>query len=257
MLLFQAATMAIEDPTLIPSILFYSLSWVLIAVMLHKKSFPSPWERCKSVDEILSTLIFGTRMSQIHIDAYEGHATSVAMRKLEKERAQRVKDSLMAFKGVMMKLKREYLATDPYAYLQATEVKKINFFASFLYYVHMMLQYLCQYTKMVRNLITWKCSNYTFVLWAFCVILGTLFLFIDITSFIMWYCRIAVWVWFSPIMKLVDIFFVQKFHATIDHLTKEIRKNDDDYMDSLFSSDMFKNMSKKVKIAQEDATKLK
>merc|ERR1712045_489099 len=110
---------------------------------------------------------------------------------------------------------------------------------------------------MIRNILNWKCSSYTFVLWAMCVMLGTFCLFVDISSFIIWYCRIAAYLWFSPLMKVIDILLIQRFHMTIDHMTKQIRKNEESYEDTIFSLDVLKGMSKKVKEAQEDATKLK
>lgn len=158
---------AIENPHLIPALLFYTIALIMWATSYNYSNHPSPWKRCEvsfifwgggrqvpflnlcllgifliahhppsilpcqSVPSIFKKLI--NRQDFVHIDVvpYQGYEASLSGDELEKARRERVQKLLFALKSVAARVSKEKKKGDPYYYLVATEDKnpfKLNLF---------------------------------------------------------------------------------------------------------------------------------
>ena len=45
---FLATTLLVEKPQLLPSYIFFSMAWILMAAMDYRSKFPDVWSRCRT-----------------------------------------------------------------------------------------------------------------------------------------------------------------------------------------------------------------
>jgi hypothetical protein len=110
--LFVSAALAIENPLLIPTILFYGLAWILLTIGYFSSTHPYPWQRCKSAGELLLVDLLGRRMHKpIHIEPNVGVEEAELLAKLDKVKAERVSSFLYDFMMVGLKVRRIYKKT--------------------------------------------------------------------------------------------------------------------------------------------------
>jgi len=206
-LLFQAVITAIENPRLIPGLWFCGLGFTLSSFMFGKCRHPSPWDRCKNLDQIVDDIFVGNKGDDISIDPHVGIDLEEAHVKLYKARVERVKKLFKAVKGFLKKSRTDFSKIDKYAHLTATEEQKSmkdrfnlaeNLLQTPIYYIHLLLQSICQVFRMVRNVFTWDSSYYSFMIMTTCFGIGLFLLLFPYGWFLLWSCRICAWICLGP-----------------------------------------------------------
>lgn len=259
---FLSVMCAIENPHLIPALLFYTIALIMWATSYNYSNHPSPWKRCESVPSIFKKLI--NRQDFVHIDVvpYQGYEASLSGDELEKARRERVQKLLFALKSVAARVSKEKKKGDPYYYLVATEDKNpfklnlFNFLDSPLQSIHLILKNLCSNLRILRSIITWKAYHYSFAIMVYSILIGTAFVLLPVNKLIQWVCRIVALVILGPWMKLVDIFYIMPYFPAPDRETDTLEVKEPN-VEAFFESSTFKMLTKRVRIAQEEALKLK
>uniref|UniRef100_A0A7S0KZP6 Uncharacterized protein n=1 Tax=Asterionellopsis glacialis TaxID=33640 RepID=A0A7S0KZP6_9STRA len=259
--LFLAAILAIEFPTLTPTILLYSLAWTMATINYHGSVYPNPWKRCKSMHQENLIMILGhSQRGPIFIKPGEGIAEGEALDKLDAVKAERVQVFLRDLMSVGLKARRMYsksnmqnISLETGDISGSTIIEKMV--GSYLNYLHLMLYYMCTYLRMFRNLITSNSSSsHRFTMYL--IFAGTFWLVMPMEAIILWSARAFAWTFLGPWMKLVDIWYVHQYYRTTEEL-KEDPVFRGTNLETLFASSKFQEMAKSVRIAAEDARKLK
>mmetsp|Transcript_2409 Transcript_2409/g.4473 ORF Transcript_2409/g.4473 Transcript_2409/m.4473 type:complete len:552 (+) Transcript_2409:343-1998(+) len=259
---FFSVMCAINNPHLIPALVFYGVAAIMWATSYSNSNHPSPWKRCESVRSIVNKIINRQDFVHIQISPYEGYEASLTRDELEKARRERAKKLLFALKSFAARVMREKKKGDPYYYLVATEDKNpfqlnlFNFLDSPLQSIHLILNYLCSNLRILRSIITWKAYHYSFAIMVYSTLLGTAFAFLPVNKLIQWVCRVVALIILGPWMKLVDIFYVMPYFPAPDRETNKLEVKEPN-VDALFECSTFKILTKRVRVAEEDALKLK
>mmetsp|Transcript_8253 Transcript_8253/g.17758 ORF Transcript_8253/g.17758 Transcript_8253/m.17758 type:complete len:1105 (-) Transcript_8253:213-3527(-) len=211
MLVFYLSTIVIEKPRLLPSYFLFGCAWILITNMLNKQAHPSPWRRGHSLAEYLAVLLdsaSGHRPREI--EPYEGSKEALKLEEAWKKRiadddANYSKQALLDAKVeaiqseavIRTRTKAKNLIEDPVSSLAGNKL---------LPYQQRLSRY-CMKIRLVRNVLNWEESPWSFFLTM--ALLGASFvaLFIPWGLICKWSIRIAVYGLLGPWMALFDVFF--------------------------------------------------
>jgi hypothetical protein len=232
---FLALAHVVENPNLIPSYFFASLTWLLLATMTYRQSLPDLWDRCKSYRECGEAVIVGTSSTlprrirpnenaskaeeyyeswRKRIEESESAATKAYEEQLQaqREHEKEVQDYIDG--DVDLADRKEGVSVDP--------------FKQFLFPIQQCLAVLCRYVRHTKHVLTWQECYIAFWVTSACAILAVLTAFIPWLFIIKWTARGVVYGLLGPGMKLVDIFYVSKIKPlTSDELEqKKLRDRD-------------------------------
>jgi hypothetical protein len=254
-LLFMASIIAVERPAMVPSMICLSIAYIMFNIGYCTSRHPSPWKRCKS------PIPFGKRRDVMY-EEHEGHTKSLILQELNRKRLQRLRSLLQAISFFYFTLRKEYAKLDYTYYLVPTEKfhLKLNmtvFIENYLSTLQQTLQTTCCYMRIIRNIVTWKSYNYSFVIMARFFVLGMALMFFPMISMFRWVCRIVVFTFLGPWMKIIDVYFIQPFYPTAND-KRELSDYQDFIVDTFY--DVTKVMNKlkhKIRLAEEEGLKLK
>lgn len=140
MLLFSAM-LAVERPQLLPSIVFYLISYGLLWNNYYLSSHPSPWSRVRSFARVALTNHFSTSR-RVEILPETGVQEEQLLERLDQYKGLRVMDFLYSGMYVGLKVYRVYSKNTPVDI--STESKRLAIFSklyvNYLYYAHVLLQ---------------------------------------------------------------------------------------------------------------------
>lgn len=138
-----------------------------------------------------------------------------------------------------------------------TEDNDFVLFGEYLYYLHLMLKTYCNGLRVFKNVISWHSSSKSFVFTVGCFLIGTILLLLPLGTIFLYTIRILVWTLFGPWMKLFDFHHMQHRYGRIHQDNDEIKEIKPINVDSFFESPEMKKLAKMVRVAAEDALKLK
>jgi hypothetical protein len=226
---FVALAYVVENPNLIPSYFFASLTWLLLATMTYRQTLPDLWDRCKSYRECGEAVVVGaastlprrirpnenaTKAEEYYefwrkrIETSESAATKAYEEQLkaQREHEKEVQDYVDA--DVDLADRKDGVSVDP--------------FKPFLFPIQQCLAVLCRYVRHTKHVLTWQECYIAFWVTSACAVLAVLTAFIPWLFIIQWTARVVVWT--SPGMKLVDIWYVSKIRPlTPDELDEKKR----------------------------------
>jgi hypothetical protein len=257
---FLTFIILVERPTYIPSFFFASISWVMIAIMFHRRHHPNPWRKCKSFFELFLTLALGNSQTGPHIiQANQNKDEAVAFEEQIRKRiveAERL--SLKAAKDAEEEQAqaerdlKEIGETDNDISTKKVRGISIDPFRRIMEPIQGYLQLACRIIRYIRNILLWEECYLAFWITSGCFILSIACLFVPWSFLILWTSRIIVWTIFGPWMRLVDLYYYSK----VENMTEEeIEKQKEKFMKARHLK--IKAMALKAKIDRENAQKQK
>lgn len=259
---FIGCVFIVENPQLIPSAFFASISWILIASMFFRRHHPNPWCRCKSFTDILVALVYGDSFPPANITPGENDKAIVAWeeywmkkaadaQKAAEEAAQEAADEEEENEAAAGDLGDgdNDLSTKANGKLIPISVDPLKpYMEPFQAY----LAIACRLVRYVRNIVMWEECYLAFWLSFGCLILSVGCVFVPWFFLIRWTSRIVVWTVFGPWMKLVDIYYWSPMENMSEEELAEAKQKRKD-LRKKFLAEQIEN----ARIAREDAKKLK
>ena len=233
---FILAVHLVERPALFPSFFFFSISWMLLAVMGYRCNNPNPWAWNKSFLVILQYLALGRTVHPTKsIASHEYEKESIVFNNKWKQRIAETEEATLKRNEDRMKQLAEHDALMAQIDEVETDISSNpetgsllpNPLKPILYPIQQYLGMACKSLRFVRNLICWEECYYSFWLTAASFILGIIFIFIPWFFLFHWALRITVWFGFGPHMKLVDIFWYSKMANKFNEEAAEKDREDE------------------------------
>lgn len=253
---------SIERPELCASMFFYMLAWCLLSTNFYASRHPNPWKRVKRSEETNLVVLTGRSFHPaITIEPDKGVEEAKIVDLVDQLRGERMSKLITEFLYFMLKVYRIYSKTTVTANFFSTPNNQWSFLSGRLYYLHMLLKYICQYARLYLALINWQ-GYYTNKVTTMFLAMGTLYLVPHVHHLTWWIVRIVAWTLLGPWMKLLDVYLVHRWFKTSDELMKIVQScgtPDPDLPDfeQLLESEVFLNMSKSGRVIGENAIKLK
>jgi len=256
MTLFFSAVTLVEKPSLLPSYIFGSIAWLLIAVMGFRHNNPDPWDQPKTFRDIVEILLVGEPLEPPPtITKNQNKKEASAYRKKWADKIKELEKNSVEEKRRAVREAREEAEIDSAEVDLGTESKgglNLNPLKPFLLPVQKNLGKLLECVRFMKNVMLWEECYFAFWITCACIILGVFSLFIPWTFIVIWSTRLAVWAGCGPWMKLVDIYYYSK----IEDLSKS--KKSKRMRDLKKSRDNYLNLLKEdVRLKEEEAKKLK
>ena len=255
-LLFMTSIIAVENPVMLPSILCFSMAYIMFKIGYRASRHPYPWKRCKSPIPFV-------KARPVTYEEHQGYTNSLVLQNLDRMRLQRLRILLQAISFFYFTLRKEYAKLDYTYYLVPTEEKghlKLNmtfFIENYVSTLQQGLQSMCCYLRIVRNIATWKSYNYSFVIMVRFFVIGIALALFPITFVFRWICRIVVFTFLGPWMKIIDLYFVQPFYPTSTD-KRDLNEYQDFIFDKFYdATNVMNKLKHKIRLAEEEALKLK
>jgi len=221
-LFFMAVTL-VEKPKLIPSYSFFSLASVMLISMSWRNNHPNPWYRCPSFMTFFKVLTTGDALLtpekiEAGQNAEEGMKFDLEWKELietaEKKAEERAKEVAQEQAELQKELQElggmegEDISTN----IGAGGLSNLNPLAlkKYLYPVQQYLVIGCEYMRLLKNILLWEESIFSFWITFISLLLSVICLFIPWTFICTWTARLVAWSVFGPWMKLVDIYVLNK-----------------------------------------------
>jgi hypothetical protein len=269
--LFVAAVVCVERVDLILPILLIAIAWILVSIKYHLSRKAYPWKRVKSVGSMnLVVLAGGSLQQSLNIAPNVGVEEGKKDDLLDELKAKRMSLIIWLWLSFMLNVYRIYsksLFTG--VKITTTEKDGFRFLADRLYYIHLLLKYICQYARMFRTFMSWRTYS-THIITMRCFMFGTMWLLFPVGTILLWMVRLVVWTLLGPWMKFVDMYWVHpvyqtkeelqqmisqaKEEETIESLSKRLPLPD---FDSLLASKTFRQLSYSGRVNAENLYKLK
>jgi hypothetical protein len=206
----------VENLDLLPSFVFGSIGWILVATMEFRTSGPNPWRRCKSFQHYLWSLISGHGLMRPRDIAKNENSESIALR--EEAWRKRVQDA-----EERARQNAEDYAREQEEYWKEMEergdidgdlsfVKRgfsFNPATAYLYPIQQWLGIIINILRITKNIVIWEESYLSFWFALIAFLLSFLSLFVPWSLIVKWLLRVVVYICFGPWMKLVDLFYFQ------------------------------------------------
>lgn len=213
---FIISTLLVENPQYYPSFCFFSIAWILIAVMGHRRNSANVWGKCNSYGEIMQKLILGQSRTPPHniepFAGWEGTKRDIEkwIKRIKETEEKAERDYIEAEKAEEERLKEleEIGDTDGDISTKVGKGISIDPIKSVVHPYQLLLGGVCRALRFVKNIITWEESYFAFWVASGSAVLAIACLFVPWFWIIRWTSRITVWTLFGPWMKLVDIFYI-------------------------------------------------
>mmetsp|Transcript_30577 Transcript_30577/g.40064 ORF Transcript_30577/g.40064 Transcript_30577/m.40064 type:complete len:324 (-) Transcript_30577:611-1582(-) len=213
------AVFLVEKPRLLPSFFFFGIAWFMCATMWFKHYSPDPWIRCKSFSDFFIALILGYQSAET-IEAHENEEKAIASKeewdqrvKAAEEAAAKAAEEAAKAAEAEEKLLKEFGENAPgeeEAAEGSTGFPKISILKPILFPIQQNLALVCYYGRVVRNVIIWEESYFSFWITFSSLVLGVVFVFLPWVFLLKWTLRIIVWTFLGPWMFFVDKCYLQR-----------------------------------------------
>lgn len=208
---FVSGAFLVETPRLLPSFFCFGVAWIMIASMSARAHNPSPWLRCRNFLNYLEILIRGRSsacLSNINVEPGEGAAATARLEAAWKVRRQA--DAERSEKLWELQLKLNDIGKEEIH--AGTKIKQIDPLAAYLpilIRVQKRLRGICDSIRRICSVLKWEDSLLSFKITLICLLAGIVLLVLPWELMFYWVCRISVWTFLGPWMKLVDIYIVK------------------------------------------------
>ena len=266
--LFAAVTLSLEFPSYLPSILLYTLAYVLLRKNYCLSTNPSPWYGIKSFRKVAMTNV-GFKPRPTTLLPGTGNEEAIFLAQVEEYRMHRVTGFLYETMKILLQVYRVYSKTSP---VDISTVSKGGGMMSALYvdyltYLHLLLKMLIKYIRALKSFATWQ-SNSTYQFTVKCLVVATVWALFPFKTQSYWLVRALVWITLGPWVKLLDLFWIRKFYRTRETLiregvpqTTEEMKEDiasrPNTLEPLLKSAALESMSNLGRVVVEDNVKLR
>lgn len=239
MVAFYAAITFVESPTLWFSYFWFGNAWLLLAIQSWRNTTPNAWNRITPFARILMMMILDKAASPEIIPANFQKKESKEFEEHMEERIKKAEEDALRRYEENNKMSAEHEAeTANLDQVGETDIstKKSNLadlaspFKGILYPIQQLLNTICFYLRIVRNIYLWDEPYYAALLTAGSIVIGIVFYILPWTFLLRWTGRIIAWTVFGPHMKLVDFFYYSKLKASTD---EEEAKKMSEYYKSL------------------------
>ena len=257
---FVMMTCLVEHPQLFPSVVMFSIAWLLMSYMDFRRKLPDPWSRCKTYGGFLLTLLTGSSQSgPVSIGYRENYDEAQEFIEFWKKRVEESeKAAEKAYEEnvkAQQELEREMEEVGD-ANADLSSKKKDGFsldpFKPILFPVQQYLGMLCLYIRHVKFVFFWEECYIAFWVTTGCLLLSFLFLFVPWFFLLTWISRIVVWAAFGPWMKLVDVMYVSKLKPPSEE--EEAAKKE---KDRIKRREQLSSKAKENRIIREDTAKMR
>lgn len=261
MFAFASLATVVECPEYLPSFCFACVAWVLLAVMHYRLSTPSPFMDSYSFQSYFLCLLgFRTKTPPKDISADTNKRECI---KRERKWMGRISKSLQELQEKydrdIKQYKEEKQLLGEFDYDITTKLVSakavldvVDPLKPWIFPWQQYLAILLRFLRFIRSIITWETSKQSFWITLGSIAFSFVCLFIPWKLVWLWTARTIVWVFFSPFMKLVDIYYVQK----LESLSEEEKQKLSDKSISLKRDQTKEEVSRRRK-KREDAFRLR
>ena len=218
MLAFICAVSLVEYPDLLPSFVFGSFGWLLIASNHSRSRNLNPWMRNKSFSNMLLSLILGKTRRQLRIEANENCDLISSELNFWDERVKQAEERA--------RIRAEEYARQHEEYLRELEeigdvqydlsAQTLGGFAldptrAYLYPIQQYLGVACEALRTLKNILLWEECYLSFWIVVVSFTLAAITFFVPWRFIIGWTSRIVVWLMFGPWMMAADRFYFSRY----------------------------------------------
>uniref|UniRef100_A0A7S2JWB1 Uncharacterized protein n=1 Tax=Leptocylindrus danicus TaxID=163516 RepID=A0A7S2JWB1_9STRA len=201
--------------------------------MHYRISAPSPFMNCSSFQSYFLCLVgFRTKTPPANITANTNLRMCVAR---ERKWMHRISKSLQELQEKydrdIRQQKEQQQLLGEFDYDITTKLKSakavldvVDPLKPWIFPWQQYLAILLRFLRFLRSIITWETSKQSFWITLGSITLSFVCLFIPWKLVCLWTARSVVWVFFSPLMKLVDIYYVRKLEG-LSEVERQIRND--------------------------------
>mmetsp|Transcript_37634 Transcript_37634/g.82419 ORF Transcript_37634/g.82419 Transcript_37634/m.82419 type:complete len:1040 (+) Transcript_37634:105-3224(+) len=244
---YVIATYVVERPHLVPSLMCFLAAWLMLANYTARVQHPSPWRRCRSVQDYVNILSQGKSLrSATRIHPQEGEKEARAVEESWKHRVDadyeaatkrwEMQQELLNIGDEKIHTEETGLQLDPLARLFPIQRRLCG---------------VCNLLRRLNCVITWEDSYTSFWFTATCIGLGVCLFILPTMLLLHWLFRILVW-GLGPWMKFLDLFLV----SSVAYEDADERRRQQERTLRDIAKD-FQAMSRDARVQGEDAFKLK
>ena len=199
---FVIGIILVEYPHYLPSVLFGSVGWMLIATMNLRKKHPNPWMHTKTILEFIQMLILGTNIlsKQSSYKSDQNKILAEAYDESWKQCIMETKQATEERKIHRLQEKEEYIKivnNDEHSHIDDAKIlPKVDAFhllKPLLYPLQQNLSNACHCFRLIRNILYWEESFISFWISLISMILAILFIYIPWQFLLYWMAKICVW----------------------------------------------------------------
>lgn len=250
-LAFVIGSFLVENPRMLPSFTLFGIAWMMVASMGSRVHHPSPWLRCKSFFTYLDILLRGSCPTAFEVAPGEGAEAAKRLDAAWKDRRKADAEKSEKLWELQIKL-NDIGKEDIHA---GTKIKQLDPLAAYLPILLRMqkrLRGLCDSIRRLYCVLRWEDSLLSFGLTCSCFMAGALLLVLPWEYILYWVCRICVWTFLGPWMKLVDVYII-KHNASLSLDGDERKKVKANELKEAMTQ--FNKQSKVARLRGEEALK--
>lgn len=206
---FSSALLVVEHPRTIPSVILFSIAWVMLWMLHSRRLYSSKWEQPPSYHELLTFAASGNYPSKSidpnELKQEEESETSKYNREYWETNQKMKIESFQRFMSFLQDYFRLGVNVDsfPQNKMQDFVMKKaFRPFQSFFGQI-------CELRRIIAHFVSWRFPLHAFLLTTTCIILSVMFLFVPWPLLYKWIGRFVVCVFLGPHMKLLDLYYFQ------------------------------------------------
>eukprot|EP00535_Pseudo-nitzschia_heimii_P007256 CAMPEP_0197177648 /NCGR_PEP_ID=MMETSP1423-20130617/3180_1 /TAXON_ID=476441 /ORGANISM="Pseudo-nitzschia heimii, Strain UNC1101" /LENGTH=1215 /DNA_ID=CAMNT_0042627229 /DNA_START=106 /DNA_END=3753 /DNA_ORIENTATION=- len=256
---FALAIVIVENPTLLPSLCFASIAWLLLATGLWRQNSHNIWYRCHSYSQIFKMLAIGDDLAEPHkIQPFHNYEKSkeeaeVWMKRIEEsaKRAELAAKEAQAAEEERLKELAEIGEVDNDLSTKANQ-STMNPMKAALYPIQLMLGIVVRFIRIIKNILIWQEAYFSFWITTGSLLLAVVFLFVPWLWCIKWASRVFAWTVFGPWMKLVDKYYYSLLKPETEE-QRQLRMQAEKLKAKLTHSETVTN----IRIQRENTAKLK
>ena len=260
LLAFVSATYVVERPHLVPSYLCFCLAWFMLVNMNRRKNHPCPWYQSRAFRDYLKLFLpFYESIEPKGVTIEPGEGFEEKERMEARRKQQMEDDKLLQAKiakvreelnEILVSVSDSNLQTENQSafnplskllpvqlvlrgrfverLIECKEIPSLNIF-----YDPLLLDAdIIFYVRCVKSIVCCDDGRISFFVTATFIALGALFLVLPISSIIHWACRIVIWIFLGPWMKVVDLVLrrkntTDKVNKTVQKVVKEIQEQEE------------------------------
>jgi len=230
----------------------------MIVSLQMKRDHPSPWVQCKPFFKQVGTLLFDShqnsnRVSTTVIKARQSWAEVKAYdecRKLRLDHDQKMKEIRQKLESEINAVGNEQVQTDT----TGQQFVPLAQFLPILTWIQGLLGGYCQLFRRIKFIFIWEDSITSFWITLATLVTGGILLIIPCGIILHWTCRIAIWTFLGPWMKIVDSLLYQDSVLHSKSKDEKERRTEEAFKEIVSA---LQGRSKAARLVGEEVTKSK
>jgi len=284
-LAFVSATYVIEQPHLIPAYIFFCAAWCMLFLMCRQNRDPYPWSQTGSFSHHLKSFVPYLPTERSHGESiYEGQGFKEKQEQDEERKKIMEEDKMLHSKIARVRRELEQILAavsevnldtyegvgglNPLSRLLPVQLilrgalflifMTITYTTTYVctclsqYFAHFPQNFrssdVIYYVRWIKKIICCKDSQLSFLLTMVCIFVGMILFFLPITKMVHWICKIIIWVFLGPWMRLADMAYKRKSSIEVNSHLKRVMHEIQEREQKRFNE---------ARILREEAMKLK